>query len=442
MKLFKLSFIVAIAIAACFGLAGTGYAFHDGGVATCDSCHTMHNSLFNKAMTGTGSNSGSKPKASDSTNNNAVLEGEIYLLQGSDQSSTCLNCHQAKATPSGYAVASGSAYMTANSGLPGSMTPGGDFSWLKVGPNSSSKMKRGHNIVAADYGFVADTNKANNMAPGGTYPAGSLHCSSCHDPHGKYRRTTDTNAFATTGAPIAESGSYATSPNPDGTGHAVGAYRFLAGAGYEPKSTPGYGFTAGPPMAVAPSSYNRAEYSTTASSNYETHVAYGAGMSEWCANCHSSMHQEGYISGNANQRHPAGNNAKLTAAIAGNYNSYITSGVTGVGNHYTSLVPFETGAATFSELASRAAVTAGNTDVAASTNSNVMCLSCHRAHAGGFYAMLRYPTTDLLTGDAVLGYELLDNLTAAGMQRAMYERPATVFGEYQRALCNKCHAKD
>jgi predicted CXXCH cytochrome family protein len=439
MKLIKFSFIVAIAVAACFGLAGTGYAFHDGGVATCDSCHTMHNSLFDKAMVGTGSNNGSKTKNVDSSNSTAVLDGEIYLLQGSDQSSTCLNCHQG--SQGSYRVSSiVSSFNTAS--IPQQITPGGDFTWLKVGANASSKMKRGHNVVAADFGYVADTNKADNLAPGGTYPAGNLHCSSCHDPHGKYRRTTDTNAFATTGAPIAESGSYATSPDPTGTGHAVGSYRFLGGVGYEPKSTPGFAFTAGPPMAVAPSSYNRSEYSTGASANFETHVAYGAGMSEWCANCHSSMHQPTYTSGNAGQVHPAGNNAKLTATIAGNYNSYVTSGVTGGGNHYTTLVPFETGAGTFSELATRAGVTAGNTDVAAGTGSNVMCLSCHRAHASGFNAMLRYPTTDLLTGDAAEGYEAIDGLNDTQMERAMNGRPATVFGQYQRALCNKCHAKD
>ncbi len=50
-------------------------------------------------------------------------------------------------------------------------------------------------------------------------------------------------------------------------------------------------------------------------------------MSEWCANCHTGMHQDSYTSGMAGLRHPAGNGAKLTADIVTNYNAYVSSGI-------------------------------------------------------------------------------------------------------------------
>ena len=44
MKL-KISIIVIAVALVAFGLSGTAFAFHGGGVASCESCHTMHNSL-------------------------------------------------------------------------------------------------------------------------------------------------------------------------------------------------------------------------------------------------------------------------------------------------------------------------------------------------------------------------------------------------------------
>jgi len=45
MKGLRLSILVFAAVLMIMGVAGTTYAFHDGGVATCESCHTMHESL-------------------------------------------------------------------------------------------------------------------------------------------------------------------------------------------------------------------------------------------------------------------------------------------------------------------------------------------------------------------------------------------------------------
>ncbi len=71
--------------------------------------------------------------------------------------------------------------------------------------------RHGHNIIAADFGYTAD--KIQTVAPGGTYPAANLACSSCHDPHGKYRRFAD-GTISTTGLPIFGSGSYTNSAAP------------------------------------------------------------------------------------------------------------------------------------------------------------------------------------------------------------------------------------
>jgi hypothetical protein len=87
---------------------------------------------------------------------------------------------------------------------------------------------------------------------------------------------------------------------------------------------------------------NRAEDGT------ETRVAYGSGMSEWCANCHGNM----LGSNNNAKSHPAGNDVKMTGQIMENYNSYIASGNFS-GNRdssYTSMVPFEMATSDYSVL--------------------------------------------------------------------------------------------
>lgn len=423
------------------GLCSTVFAYHDGGVAYCEGCHTMHNSLQGAKMTvkagtvGTGLNS--------------------YLLKGTDQSSTCLNCHnQPDTVPSSYHISTDDTKLGA--GIPPvELTPGGDFAWLKKtftwvsrGSTVTDPGERhGHNIVAVDYNYVPDSTQT--KAPGGTYPASSLSCISCHDPHGKYRR--DNNGLiATTGKPIKASGSYNTSGDPDAN-FSVGVYRLLGGIGYSPDSLNGLvTFVNDPPAAVAPSTYNRTEATT------QTRVAYGKGMSAWCANCHPGMHN----SGNTDSTfiHPAGDNAKL-GAIANNYNAYVKTGdLTGTSaTAYLSLTPFEEGVAdqtitSYTQLKGHSMnddSQLGGPD----SNSNVACISCHRAHASGWDSMTRFNvgyefmTLADSTGTAIYPDPTTDvgaamGRTQAETQKAYYDRPATKFAAYQRDLCNKCHAKD
>ncbi|WP_026841476.1 hypothetical protein [Citrifermentans bremense] len=439
----KLTKILATTAVLCLATAGSALAFHSGGVAECEGCHSMHNSFEGSAnVTGM-----------------AQYASGPYLLKAQDQSGACLNCHQSADTaPTGYHIST-AGVNPVDSTTPVEMTPGGDFAWLKKTMSGSIRGKavgfegdrHGHNVIATDYGFTAD--KTLTAAPGGSYPAASLACSSCHDPHGKYRRLAD-GTQATTGLPIFNSGSYATSKDPIAGVSAVGVYRLLAGVGYQPKSLAGtFGFANPAPDAVAPGSYNGVN--TTIAGTFDR-VAYGQGMSEWCANCHAKMHNGAYVSGAKGSVHPAGNTAKLTAAIAANYNAYLSSGVTTitpVDGGYSALAPFEVGM-TDRTPASYTALKAFQTaPAAAGTTNNVLCLSCHRAHASGFESMARYYLgNEFMTVADAANAAVYDSSTTENKINTGYSitqqtnayngRPATLFGPYARDYCNKCHAKD
>jgi hypothetical protein len=117
MKLRKSLFVVA-AVLMVFGMSGAAFAFHGGGVAECEGCHTMHNSLNGDVMT--------RQTTTGFTQNSLVVgEAGPYLLQGTDQSSTCLNCHaQPDTAPKSYHI------LTLGQPMPTQRTPGGDFAWL------------------------------------------------------------------------------------------------------------------------------------------------------------------------------------------------------------------------------------------------------------------------------------------------------------------------
>ncbi|MFZ3209297.1 MAG: cytochrome C, partial [Geobacteraceae bacterium] len=279
----KATKILAAAAIISLATAGSALAFHSGGVAECEGCHSIHNSYENAAnVTGL-----------------AQFTGGPYLLKAQDQAGTCLNCHEGSA--GSYHISTPG--INANdSTTPTQLTPGGDFAWLKKSMTGSIRGaavswegdRKGHNIVATDFGYTLDNVQA--TAPGGSYPAANLACSSCHDPHGKYRRLAD-GTKVTTGLPIFNSGSYTNSKDPIASVSAVGVYRLLAGVGYQPKSLAGsFAFTEASPDAVVPGSYNGAN---TTIAGVKDRVGYGQGMSEWCSNCHTAMHNDTYVSGNA-----------------------------------------------------------------------------------------------------------------------------------------------
>jgi hypothetical protein len=342
--------------------------------------------------------------------------GGSFTFKGADLGSTCLRCHQAPNEvdrPTLYYVATPEAKLT-DGNAPLQLSPGGDFAYLKKNytwklpggqSGASYGYHHGHNIVAISYGYAPDAK--NTIAPGGDYPSTNFTCVSCHDPHAIISKVTST--------------SY------------TGSYRLLGGKGYMPKMIPGIkAFTAETPIAVSPSQYNRSEAST------DTRIAYGIGMSEWCLNCHPNT-----------GGHKAGNNVHFSSQIVLKYNSYVKTGdLNGnSGASYTSLVPFEEGINDASVLSSHADIS-GRFKKGPDLNANVMCLTCHRAHASGFDHMMRWDNdAEYIVYESV--YPGVDNespqargRTVAELQQAYYGRPASFFAVSQRNLCNKCHVND
>jgi len=467
----RLSKILGGALVVAFAAVGFGsFAFHSGGVAECEGCHSMHDAKS--------------------------LDGN--LLTKIDPSSTCLNCHGTSPTnpTSTYHVATLNAAYPGT--MPGELTPGGDFGWLLVDfaysydtngdgtlePFTEPGQTHGHNIIAADYGFTVDTDYP--QAPGGgtsPFNSASLGCQSCHDPHGKGRLLYNGAGAAFTyggtgsGQPIYTSGSYYTSTTGNGlpkantygglghaaqgapTGLAVGLYRLLWGPASPDK--PANAAFNSYAIAIAPSSYNRSEDTA------QTRVAYGgAGTADnwgnWCGACHSGYN----VPAGDNGHHPTGATlgaGSLGAAVgseATNYNAYVSSGkLDGDPNKaYSSLVPFAEATTSIPSLAAHAGTdtVVARTRGAIDGGEQVVCLTCHRAHASGFVDALRfdYGYEFMTKGGNYIGS---DNpvitggrapaqhrgRTVAMWKRAYYERTAANwFGPYDRVLCNKCHAQD
>lgn len=454
MKLLKVAFAVAVA-----ALVGPAYAFHEGGVATCESCHTMHNSSAKE----TGA------LGPQMTNNDlGVGITNPYLLQGQDASSTCLACHSGTGASS-YRVLDRNTWSGAPNLNTLNFTPGGDFAWLQVGP------RKGHNVFAADYASVnnaAETRKAPpGAATGATWDGTGFSCVSCHDPHGQTRLLADgtqgTPTRAANGevtgftgmAPIAESGSYGGAAfaefhtGPDGNNATAGAYRILGGLGWKPRTAPAQpAMAANPPLALAPSTYNKSEsgfaLSTTGAHTGQTVVAYLSGMSEWCSSCHPKMHGEAASGTLANtlDKHPSGATATLGAGLSANYNKYVRTGQLNGTNAYDALIPVELNVARNAAAAALSADITGTTTIAATATSSVMCLSCHRAHASGFDFMMRWDPTyefnDIGSATALTAGYVPNVVLTVGYQARAATQAWPQYGVYQRDLCNKCHIKD
>jgi hypothetical protein len=401
MKTIKTSIAIMAAVLLSLGLSATASAFHNGGVAHCDGCHTMHNSENGESII-----PGGEPG----------VTGES-LTKGSDPSSTCLNCHAAET--------GGSYHVLTPDGS--SMTPGGDFYWLTktftylVRGNTRTRYgySFGHTIHAADFPQLpyGDPNFANKPAPGGIFPANSLACSSCHDPHG-------VKADRSKG-PISGSGSYGNSPDP---GTQLGNYRLLGDIGYQPGGSAGsVTFLNSPPIATT----TRISANPEADNN---HTDYGKGMSEWCANCHTGFLAPGGV---GQHKHPASDTSRLGTNISRNYNSYVKTGdLSGdSATSYLALVPFER------QISDPTLLDPESTQGPDST-SNVMCLTCHRAHASAFPNAGRWDfETELLVDSHPAPTD--GGVTGNDVLYSYYNRDiATTFDPEQRSLCNKCHVKD
>lgn len=358
-----------------------GQGFHSGGAGSCTGCHSMHSGQ----------------------------PGSQWLLRKSDSSSICLNCHSGFGGPSSPSVFSpdGSA-----------LTPGGDFYWLTRNfswiDGQSPGYEHGHNIIAIDYNLLADPLLF--QAPGGTYPAAKLGCTSCHDPHGQV-----SGGSALGGQPVSGSGSYG---DQGVAGTIAGNYRLLGDSSYSGGS--GNSFTNDAPIA-------RQSSVSKFSESDASHVDYGSGMSEWCANCHSGVLNSKHESAGGFE-HPAGNSEKLESDIIANYNTYLRTGdFSGMSaTAYLQFVPFERGVSIPDLLDP-------NSSQGPNANANVMCLTCHRAHASAFANSGRWDFTATLLaqshpamGDA--------GVTPTDVYYSYYGRDIVAeFGSGQRQFCEKCH---
>jgi hypothetical protein len=372
----------------------TALAFHDGGVAHCDGCHTMHNS----------------------EDGQSIIEGGVvgttgaHLTKGADPGSTCLSCHEG----------SGTFHIFSTNG--NNFTPGGDFYWLTktfAWQDLGNTITRngynfGHNVIAADFGLVQDP--VLSVAPGGTFQSAWLSCSSCHDPHGKKINKS---------GPIVASGSYRENWN-NFAGQELGNFRLLGDQGYP--AGPGFTFINRPPIATTPSPFGAGRNETDSS-----HTDYGQSMSEWCGNCHT-----GFVAGAGEHRHAASNQATMgPIGIDSNYNIYVKTGdLTGTrATAFLALVPFERGT-------SQPTNTNPRSTQGPDPASNVMCLSCHRAHASAFPEAGRWDfEADLIADSHPQDSDA--GATGGDQIRSYYGRDmVSIFGEGQRSLCNKCHIQD
>lgn len=357
------TFVCLLAIAFVIGGVGSAYAFHDGGVAYCQGCHTMHNSQ-----------------------NGSLIDpshpgGNEYLLRYGNGSDTCLNCH------ANY----GQFYNGAGYG------PGGDFYWLTKtftwtshsSTTTSAGSSHGHNIISPARGLTADATLT--TAPGGTFLASRLGCTSCHDPHGNEN------------------------------------FRLLYGSDLGPIYDGGrYDFDDDAPIAKGNS--RRTYVGSGGEETDAQHTIYKSGMAQWCSNCHPNFHSVE----TTNFVHVE---QALGSSVAGAYNAYVSTDDQVSGDPATSywgIVPFEAVNVDLT-TADPQHYTQGPTGV-----DRVMCLSCHRAHAGPFDDIARWDF------DAIFIADSHPQSTDGGIG------PNDVTNKYyqytfvtnQRSLCNKCHVKD
>ncbi len=139
------------------------FAFHEGGVANCKGCHTIHNSENGNLV--------------DPDNRN----GDPAYLRVGTASDLCLSCH---ATTLGSELSASPLSPAPNKG-------GGDFVFLKANNlndastgilNPIPGSAAGHNLNAPGHGLAPDGTL--NRAPGGNYSSYMMSCTSCHNPHG------------------------------------------------------------------------------------------------------------------------------------------------------------------------------------------------------------------------------------------------------------------
>lgn len=310
------------------------------------------------------------------------VTGNPYLLKAANSTDQCLSCH--------------ADYGQFYGGL--GYGAGGDFYWLTKTytwtahghDRESTGDSHGHNVISPANGILAD--QTLTEAPGGDFDSDWLTCTSCHDPHGNMN------------------------------------FRILYGSALGPIYVGGrYNFTEDAPLAAGNS-----RRTMPVDGDPETnlaHTVYKSGMGEWCANCHETFHSDN----TTNFVHPVSEDLN---GLADNYNAYVSSDDQTGGSQLTAywgLVPFE------DIDVDLETVDTENYTAGPAANDQVMCVTCHRAHATAFPDIGRWDF-----GATFIVHDSHPQLTDGG---ATQDDIDNMYYDYtfvsnQRSLCNKCHVKD
>ena len=125
MKLIKLSFIIAVAVMAIFGSQHHKLCVPRGRRCSCESCHTMHNSLNNGAMEGT------KTPPQAQRHGKSGRQRSISLKRRGPELD--LSELPRRSEPSSYHVSTDNTTIAGlASKAPVNRGPGGDFGWLRI----------------------------------------------------------------------------------------------------------------------------------------------------------------------------------------------------------------------------------------------------------------------------------------------------------------------
>lgn len=275
-------------------------AFHQEGVGNCGGCHVLHD-----------------PGA-------GMVLGDPPLLKAPSASDVCLLCH-------GDGGVLGDDPLT-----PPAERGAGNFVFLlednlNDGPDGAVDLipgdAAGHNLVAPGRGLFADFRYS--TAPGGSFPASELGCTSCHDPHG------NSSFMMLNGVgPVQEGLATFTAPAPDAE--------------------------AIDPLTVE---------------SPGNHTAYRSGMSAWCGNCHGPYHDAGV----ATFEHPI--DEDLGGDERDEYNRYDGPQNPDGGLEATAYLP----EVPFEDPRNAVDSTLGPSPVAV-----ISCITCHRAHASSAPAAGRW----------------------------------------------------
>ena len=289
----------------------------------------------------------------------------VYLLTHETASDVCLSCHE-----NNYGAVFGVDPMN-----PPPEMGGGNFVFLlenniNDAPNGANYPldgdAAGHNVIAPSRGIGPDGN--HNSGPGGGYPASEMSCTSCHDPHGNQN------------------------------------FRMLRGVGEAGGGD--WHFIYPAPQAVGIDLSSGGE-------SRSNHSAYLSGMSEWCANCHRSFLND---HGHGAFEHPTEHD--FDSEQRDRYSHYEGDADPAGGSPETAYLP----EVPFEDPSNQIGSTYGP-----NSNSRILCLTCHRAHASSAPAAGRWDFR-------------VEYLSDDGLASGSHPIPDPYGHPDQRHLCHKCHA--